>query len=206
MCSVPVNHAGGPHVAPFVVGRSCARARERACVRVLAWPCELRVRACVQAILGWRRRSASCACGVRGTSGRNENYSVKKARLHGSLFSLINRKPPNWRGLIHIIRKAKSRNRVPVTGEFSKRQERERGVARAASSSGWRGARACRDAHISGGNNSTVFDCFRLMELAEIGRCRASVLSPAQAKSAYRNLYGAFHVPRHLPPAPSSCH
>ena len=44
------------------------------------------------------------------------------------------------------------------------------------------------------------FRLFRFMELAEIGRCRASVLSPAQAKNAYRTLYGAFHVtslPRH---------
>ena len=31
-CSDPVSHAGGPHVASFVVGRPCAHVR-RACVR-----------------------------------------------------------------------------------------------------------------------------------------------------------------------------
>ena len=35
-CSDPVSHAGGPHVASFVVGRSCACVRARACVRVRA--------------------------------------------------------------------------------------------------------------------------------------------------------------------------
>ena len=46
-CSDPASHAGGPHVASFVVGRSCAcvcaGARVRACAR--AWRNALRVRA-----------------------------------------------------------------------------------------------------------------------------------------------------------------
>ena len=35
-CSLPVSHAGGPHVASFVVGRSCACVCAGACVRVRA--------------------------------------------------------------------------------------------------------------------------------------------------------------------------
>ena len=49
-CSDPVSHAGGPHVASFVVGRSCCTtcvcASARVRVRARAWRNALRVRAC----------------------------------------------------------------------------------------------------------------------------------------------------------------
>ena len=58
-CSLPVSHAGGPHVASFVVGRSCACVRAGMCVRVRACACVcVRVRACACV----RVRACACVC------------------------------------------------------------------------------------------------------------------------------------------------
>ena len=77
-CSDPVSHAGGPHVASFVVGRPCARVR--ACVQ--AWRNALRVaivraRACVRAYMrAWRNAQQVTRC--RSASPSHE------ATVHGS--------------------------------------------------------------------------------------------------------------------------
>ena len=65
--SLPVSHAGGPHVSSFVVGRSCACVRAGACVRVRAYACAcacvcVRVRACACVCVCVCVRVRACVC------------------------------------------------------------------------------------------------------------------------------------------------
>ena len=70
-CSDPVSHAGGPHVASFVVGRPCARVR--ACVQ--AWRNVL----AGAGVLAWGHRAMRCKQEGR-TASRKESGNPKQGK------------------------------------------------------------------------------------------------------------------------------